>query len=88
LQEIAKVTGIPLDILKKVYDKGLAAWRTGHRPGATQGQWAYARVYSFVVKGCTHYNPDHKLVEEAKNRSAKAKAFWQNLPCFCHKGCN
>lgn len=88
LQQISKVTGIPLDILQRVYDKGLAAWRTGHRPGATQGQWAYARVYSFVVKGCTHFYPDHKLVEEAKSRSAKAKAFWKNLKCFCPKGCN
>jgi hypothetical protein len=87
LQQIEKMTGIPLDILQKVYDKGLAAWRTGHRPGATQGQWAYARVYSFVVKGCTHFYPDHKLVEEAKSRSAKAKAFWQNIKCYCNKGC-
>ena len=38
---------------KKVYDKGLAAWRTGHRPGVQQHQWAAGHVYSFVTLGNT-----------------------------------
>ena len=42
-------TGIPYRFLKKVYDKGLAAWKTGHRPGATQHQWAMARVNSWIT---------------------------------------
>lgn len=38
--------------LEKVFKKGLAAWQTGgHRPGATQGGWAYARVASVLVGG-------------------------------------
>ena len=49
-KEKAKFTGIPESILKMVYNKGLAAWRTGHRPGATQVQWALSRVNSFVTK--------------------------------------
>ena len=40
----AKKTGMPYSILKKVYDRGMAAWKGGHRPGATQVQWALARV--------------------------------------------
>ena len=87
LPEITKATGIPLDILTKVYNKGLAAWRTGHRPGATQAQWGYARVYSFVLKGCTFYYPDHTLVDEAMRRSKKAQKHWESLDCFCKKGC-
>lgn len=51
LQKKADKTGIPYGILKKVYDRGMAAWRTGHRPGATQQQWAFARVNSFATKG-------------------------------------
>jgi len=39
-----------IDILKQVYNRGLAAYKTGHRPGATQGQWAMARVNSFITK--------------------------------------
>jgi nicotinic acid mononucleotide adenylyltransferase len=51
LQKKADKSGIPYSILKKVYDRGMAAWRTGHRPGAGQEQWAYARVNSFITKG-------------------------------------
>ena len=46
----AKKTGMPYGILMKVYNRGMAAWRGGHRPGASQQQWAMARVNSFVTK--------------------------------------
>ena len=50
IENKAKKTGMPYSILKKVYDRGMAAWKGGHRPGATQQQWALARVNSFVTK--------------------------------------
>jgi len=50
LKKKAEKSGMPYSILKKVYDRGMAAWRGGHRPGATQQQWAFARVNSFVTK--------------------------------------
>jgi len=50
LENKAKKSGMPYSILKKVYDRGMAAWKGGHRPGATQQQWAFARVNSFVTK--------------------------------------
>jgi hypothetical protein len=46
----AEKTGMPYSILKQVYNRGMAAWKGGHRPGATQQQWALARVNSFVTK--------------------------------------
>jgi hypothetical protein len=46
----AEKSGMPYNILKKVYDRGMAAYKTGHRPGATPQQWAFARVNSFVTK--------------------------------------
>jgi hypothetical protein len=46
----AEKSGMPYSVLKKVYDRGMAAWKGGHRPGATQQQWALARVNSFVTK--------------------------------------
>lgn len=61
LPNIAKATGIPLRTLKTIYNRGLAAWRTGHRPGATPQQWGYARVHSFVVKGKTYHTADRDL---------------------------
>ena len=61
LPDIAKATGIPMKTIKTIYNRGLAAWRTGHRPGATPQQWGYARVHSFVVKGKTYYTADKDL---------------------------
>ena len=46
----AKKTGMPYSILKQVYNRGMAAWKGGHRPGATHHQSALARVNSFVTK--------------------------------------
>jgi hypothetical protein len=51
LQNKAEKSGIPYGILKQVYNRGMAAWKTGHRPGASQQQWAYARVNSFITGG-------------------------------------
>lgn len=50
LQKKADKTGISYGILKKVFDRGVAAWRTGHRPGTTPTQWGFARVNSFATK--------------------------------------
>ena len=50
LEKKAKASGMPYSILKQVYNRGMAAWRTGHRPGTTPQQWALARVNSFVTK--------------------------------------
>ena len=61
LPEISKATGIPLKTLQTIYNRGLAAWRTGHRPGASPQAWGYARVHSFVMKGKTYYTADKDL---------------------------
>ena len=66
IEERAKVTGIPKRILQESYNRGMAAWRTGHRPGANQQQWGYARVSSFLVCGKTHYTTDADLVRKAR----------------------
>ena len=50
LKNKAEKSGMPYSILKQVYDRGMAAWKSGHRPGASQQQWAFARVNSFVTK--------------------------------------
>lgn len=61
LPEISKATGVPLKIIQTVYNRGLAAWRTGHRPGASPQAWGYARVHSFIMKGKTYYTADADL---------------------------
>jgi nicotinic acid mononucleotide adenylyltransferase len=50
LQAKASKSGYSYGTLKKVYDRGVAAWRTGHRPGTTPQQWGYARVNAFIAK--------------------------------------
>lgn len=66
LSQISKATGFPISCLRKVYNKGLAAWASGHRPGASQHAWAMARVYSFCVNGKTTRTADKKLYESCK----------------------
>ena len=50
LQKKADKTGMPYSILKQVFDRGVAAWKSGHRPGTTPAQWGFARVNSFATK--------------------------------------
>lgn len=66
LQKKADKSGISYSILKKVYDRGVAAWRTGHRPGTTPSQWGYARVNSFITGGKTRTTADADLWKRHK----------------------
>jgi hypothetical protein len=50
LENKAEKSGMPLGVLKQVYNRGMAAWKTGHRPGTTPEQWGMARVNSFITK--------------------------------------
>ena len=78
LKEKSDITGVPLKYIQESYDRGMAAWRTGHRPGATQQQWGYARVHSMLMCGKTHYSTDSDLVREAKNESASARQWFRS----------
>lgn len=68
LGKVSNTTGVERKYLKKIYDKGLAAWRVGHRPGVQQHQWAAGRVYAFVMGAPSSTGPgkpDHKLAVKA-----------------------
>jgi hypothetical protein len=65
-------TGFPLGILRQVWNRGYAAWKTGHIPGTTPQQWAMARVNSFLTGGKTTKMHDKALYQKAKeNRKDK-----------------
>ena len=71
LKKKQEETGVDIKILRAVMRKGMAAWRSGHRPGATQEQWGYARVNSFLTGGKTigttkNPGPDGRLGKMAK----------------------
>ena len=67
LRDKAAKSGMPYAILKKVFDRGVAAWRTGHRPGTTPVQWGLARVNSFATKSPgTWGKADKDLADKVK----------------------
>ena len=74
LKKKAAKSGISLGTLKKVYNRGMAAWKTGHRPGATQQQWGYARVNSFLTKQPgTWGKADSDLAKEVRDKGHDKK---------------
>ena len=75
-------TGVPYGILKKSYDRGLAAWRTGHRPGTTPQQWAFARVNSMLTGGKA--DPDLQKQARASKKKKKKEAYEIGEPYARH----
>tara|TARA_Y100000389_G_scaffold203252_1_gene251069 strand:- start:1188 stop:2327 length:1140 start_codon:yes stop_codon:yes gene_type:complete len=73
LKNKAKSSGISFTILKQVYNRGMAAWRTGHRPGVAQNQWAMGRVNSFITGSGGARKADSDLWAKAKKSKAKKK---------------
>ena len=70
LDKKADKSGMPKGILSKVYDRGMAAWKGGHRPGTTPQQWALARVNSFITKSSgTWGGADSDLAKQVRGRA-------------------
>ena len=68
LKTKSEETGVPIGILRAVMRRGLAAWKSGHRPGANQQQWGYARVNSFLTKQSgTWGGADKDLAKEVRD---------------------
>lgn len=80
LKKKSEKSGIPLGILSSVMRRGMAAWKSGHRPGASQEQWAYARVNSFITKGSgTWGGADKDLAKKVKKKKKKVNEVLDNL---------
>lgn len=69
LKAKSEASGVPLKYIRQVYNRGMAAWRTGHRPGATQQQWGYARVHSFLLRGKTYHTADSDIAKRISHRT-------------------
>lgn len=73
LKAKSEKTGVPLGIIRQVMRRGMAAWKTGHRPGAGQEQWGYARVNSFLTKSKgTWGGADADLAKKVKKKKKKS----------------
>ena len=73
LAKKSEKSGISVSILKQVYKRGVAAWRTGHRPGTTPEQWGHARVNSFITGGKTRTTADADLWKKHKGKSEEVE---------------
>jgi len=77
LKQRSQVTGVPLKYIDHIKRKALAAWRSGHRPGASQYAWTYPRISSFLLCGKAHYTADAAVVRQAKKESASARKWFK-----------
>ena len=64
LSDIAKLSGFPRAALQEVYNRGIGAFKTNPKSVRPQvkskEQWAFARVYSFVMKRATTFGGSDK----------------------------
>jgi hypothetical protein len=68
LKTKSEETGVPIGIIRIIMRRGMAAWKTGHRPGATEQQWGYARVNAFLTKGSgTWGDADKDVAKEVRD---------------------
>ena len=69
LGDIARLSGFPKKALQEVYNRGIGAYKTNPesvRPQVqSKEQWAFARVYSFVMRRkATFGGADKDIAEE------------------------
>ena len=76
LEEKAAATGVPVKYLRESFNRGRAAWRTGHRPGASEEAWGYARTHSLLLKGKTYKTADADIARRAIEESESAKKWF------------
>jgi len=79
LKKKAEKSGIAYSILKAVYDRGMAAWQGGHRPGTTPQQWAFARVNSFITKGSGTWGKADKDLASKVSKNEEFSKFAEAL---------
>ena len=80
LKKKAEKTGMPFGILKQVFNRGVAAWKTGHRPGTTPEQWGHARVNSFVTKSKgTWGGADQDLAKKVQGKSEEIEENYKDV---------
>ena len=75
-KDISKLTGIPVRILDDVFDRGVGAFKTNPksvRPSVkSPEQWAFGRVYSFVMKQKgTWLKADKDLADKVRKKKIK-----------------
>ena len=73
LEKKAEKSGIDIDILGEVYNRGRDAWTGGK---VTQEQYAFARVNSFINQGRSYFEEDADLHGE---ELVEKRGLWDNI---------
>ena len=73
LKNKSEKSGIPMGILRQVFNRGVAAWKGSHRPGTNSTQWGLARCNSFITGGKTRTTADKDLWAKASAAKKKKK---------------
>ena len=68
LPEIAKLSKMPVKALQEVFNRGIGAYKTNPssvRPQVkSPEQWAFSRIYSFVMRRATTFGGADKDIKE------------------------
>lgn len=67
LEKKASASGIGIEVLGEVYDRGIDSWNESLN--ITPQQHAFARVNSFISQGKTYFEEDADLVESSSTQS-------------------
>jgi hypothetical protein len=69
---------VTLSQLKKVYRRGSGAFSSSHRPGKTRGQWAMARVNTFLrMRSGKKVKKSYRAADQDIARGS----FYEDIPC-------
>ena len=73
LKNKAEKANAPMGALRTIFNRGMAAWKSGHRPGANQQQWGFARVNSVLSGGPARKSDKDQWEKIQKHRKNKKK---------------
>jgi len=80
LKKKSEKSKVPYGVLSKVFNRGLAAYKTGHRPGTSPHQWAFARVNSYISKGKGTYHGADKDLRETYEVGTSPQDYVKGTP--------
>jgi len=83
LKNKSEKSGISMSILRAVFNRGVAAWKSSHRPGTSSVQWGLARCNSFISGGTTRTTADKDLW--ARHSASKSKGKPKTKPSTSSK---
>ena len=73
LKKKSEASGVSMSILRAVFNRGRAAWKSSHKPGTNSTQWGHARVSAFLTPGSGARKADADLWARHSKSKSKGK---------------